>query len=156
MSKAWTEIKGPIKAGRTNVERAEAINALLIRPIALLPLDETDNIKPFSIGVWNDIRSLLKPGATTSQLRRATSAYTHAKRYYLACAQPDAIRHDIDGQPVEAVSAEDRLAAQVVFQKLNNSRQEPSSVAPAMPIPAPVVSKASLIRAALLGQRKSA
>ncbi|WP_458395870.1 ProQ/FINO family protein [Rhizobium ruizarguesonis] len=62
-------------------------------------------------------------------LRRATSAYTHSKRYFFACAQPDAYRHDIDGNAIAPITADDRIAAQLAFSKLKNSPTEGPSPA---------------------------
>jgi hypothetical protein len=55
MTKPWTESRGAIAAGPADLEKAATINALLIHPIGLLPQAEGDPIKPFAIGVWDDI-----------------------------------------------------------------------------------------------------
>lgn len=157
MTKPWTESRGAITAGPADVKKAATINALLIRPLGLLPHADGDPIKPFAIGVWNDIRALLRPDTPVTSLRRATSAYTHSKRYIFACAQPDAHRHDVDGNVISPVSPEDRLAAQLAFERLKNS----SSAAPSPSLkPAATTlesSKADQIRAGILrrNQRKT-
>jgi ProP effector len=153
MQKLWTESRGVIAAGPNEIGKADAINALLLRPIGLLPRVEGDPIKPFALGVWTEIRMLMKPDVSVTALRRATSAYTHSKRYYLACAQPDAQRHDVDGNPVGPVSDEDRLAAQTVVLSLKANSSPVETVAAAANDVAP--SKASLIRASLLGRNRN-
>jgi ProP effector len=158
MTRPWTESRGAIAAGPAELKKATVINALLIHPIALLPQAEGDPVKPFAIGVWNDIRPLLRPDMSVTSLRRATSAYTHSKRYTFACAQPGAYRHDIDGNAISPVSAEDRMAAQLTFERLRNSL----SVAPSPPLQSTATtleaSRSSLIRAGILGrtQQKTA
>lgn len=155
MTKLWTESKGKILAGPQDVEKAQAISALLVRPIGLLPQTSGDQIKPFAIGVWTDIRVLLKPGTPVISLRRATSAYTHSKRYFFACAQPDACRHDIDGNAIVSVSPEDRMAAQETFSKLKTDRPETAS--PPSPTAEPIVEMmaADRIRAGILGRSRT-
>jgi ProP effector len=100
---------------------------------------------------------LMKPNTPVTSLRRATSAYTHSKRYLLACAQPDAYRHGIDGNPSTPVSAEDRTAAQLAFSKLKKGASEPPSPPPQPAQPTPDISRANQIRAGILGrsQRKA-
>ncbi|QPB24198.1 ProQ/FinO family protein [Rhizobium sp. 007] len=151
MQKLWTESRGVIAAGPNEIGKAEAINALLVRPIELLPRREGDAIKPFALGIWTEIRALLmKPDLPVSALRRATSVYTHSKRYYFACAQPDAKRHDVDGNPVGPVSDEDRLAAQTTALSLKANSTPASSPAVA-DIGTP---KSNLIRAGTFGRNR--
>ncbi len=102
----------PVLARDIDVAKANAINTLLIRPIAILPEKIGDPIRPFALGLWNEIRPLLRPGLSVSQLRRAAGAYLHSKRYYITVAQPGSVRHDIDGLQLESVSDADRMAAQ--------------------------------------------
>ena len=149
MIKLLTDSRGPILSASLDVEKAKAITALLNRSIGLLPQAEGDPIKPFAIGIWNDFETLRKSGTSASPLRRAIGAYTHSKRYLFACAQPDAYRHDIYGQPVEPVSESDRLAAQGAFLKLSNAspKDPPTSENLAAEVSPP--SKSSMIRAGL-------
>lgn len=106
----WTKSRGPIQATEQDVRKADAINALLVRPIALLPTRVGDPILPFTIGIFDTIRQFLKPETNSTPLRRAVGTFVHSKRYFFACAQPDSMRHDVDGQPVEPLSQEDRLS----------------------------------------------
>jgi hypothetical protein len=66
---------GPIPAREVDVSKANVINALLTRPIAVLPTKAGDPIRPFAVGLWNGIRPLLKPEYSVTTLRRATGAY---------------------------------------------------------------------------------
>ncbi|HEY0122960.1 MAG TPA: ProQ/FINO family protein [Rhizobium sp.] len=150
MTKPWTESRGAILAAPSDIEKAEAIASLLTRRVGLLPQAVGDPIRPFAIGIWNDIRALLKPDTPVTSLRRAISAYTHSKRYFLACAQPDAFRHDIGGNAIASVTEENRVAAQLAFSRLKKS---PSDVPTPHAAPAPATpepSRASQIRAGLL------
>lgn len=155
MEEAWTTNHEPIVATDLDIKKAAAINALLLQPIGILPTKPGDPIRPFALGLWNEIRPLLKPDMPVMSLRRATSTFLHSKRYYHACAQPDSMRHDLAGNPIEPLSTEDRVVAQ---QRLTALRQLPAkktAVERDEPTPpAPVSSKADLIRAALLGSRR--
>ena len=156
MIKPWTETRGPILSTSFDIEKAEAISALLTRRVSLLPHTEGDPIKPFAIGIWDDFRNLRIPNTSASPLRGALGSYIHSKRYLLACAQPDAFRHSIDGDPVEPVSEQDQLAAREALLKLRNNTASPSTAIPEAPAAEPEQTKSSLIRAALLRPRKTA
>ncbi|PDS99342.1 ProQ/FINO family protein [Rhizobium sp. S9] len=153
MDKPWKISRGPIAATELDVEKANAINGMLIRPVGVLPAKPGDPVLPFAVGLFNELRPLLKPEAGVTTLRRATAAFVHCRRYYFASAQPDSMRHNIDGEPVEPLSAEDRLVAQKRFLSLKQSAKV-EAPEPA-PVPTPVLSKNEQIRAALLRGRKS-
>lgn len=155
MNRPWMINRGPIEANESDIRKADAINAMLVHPIAILPASVGDPIRPFAIGLWNDIRPLLKPEAGVTALRRATGAFLHSKRYYFATAQPDSMRHDINGTPVEPVSEADRLAAQERFLSLKQRDGERGATEETPP-PAPPPTKAELIRAALLDRKRPA
>ena len=152
MEEPWTTNRGPIVATELDVRKAAAINTLLRRPIEVLPVKAGDPIRPFALGLWNEIRPLLKPDMPVMSLRRATSAFLHSKRYYYACAQPDSMRHDLAGNPVEPLSAADRQAAQQRLSALRQAQTQ-ATVQREEPPPPPALSKAELIRASLLGRR---
>ncbi|WP_246617938.1 ProQ/FINO family protein [Rhizobium populisoli] len=118
IAKIWTVSRGPVAATQIDVEKAQVINALIEPPAAILPSLPGDLVKPFSKGLFDQFRQRLKPGIGATTLRRAIGAFVHSRRYYFASAQPDAMRHSIDGLPTEAVSAEDRLLAQLRFVEL--------------------------------------
>lgn len=152
MTKPWTVSRGPISATDTELQKAGAINSLLIRPIEILPTAPGHPMLPFARGLFTEIRALLKPDTGVTKLRRKTSAYVHSKRYYFASAQPDSMRHDIDGRPIEPLSADDRLVAQQRFLKLRRSNED-ATVATENP-PPPEFTKADQIRAALLNRNR--
>jgi len=153
MDKPWKISRGPIAATELDVEKANAINMLLIRPVGVLPAKSGDAIRPFAVGLFNEFRPLLKPDAGVTTLRRATAAYVHCRRYYFASAQPDSMRHGLDGEPVEPLSPEDRLVAQKRFLNLKQITGKADAPEQAAPVPAPLLSKSEQIRAALLGKR---
>ena len=124
MRKTWTVSRGPIAATPADVEKASAINAMLSEPIGILPKAPGDPIRPFSLGLFNHIKTRLKPEFGVSALRRATAFYIFSKRYYFASAQPDSMRHDIDGKPVAPLTAADRAAAQKSFIEVKRSLEE--------------------------------
>lgn len=152
MTKPWTSSRGPIVANETDLLKAKAINALLLQPIDVLPSAIGDPIKPFALGLWNEIRPLLRADANVTALRRATGAYLHSKRYYLATAQPESMRFDLQGSSKEPVSAEDRLGAQQRYESLLRSNETPPTPAEAPAAP-PSLTKSEQIRAALLSRR---
>ncbi|MBB3660759.1 sRNA-binding protein [Rhizobium sp. BK650] len=100
MMDLWTESRGPVRATQRDVQKAGAINALLVHPIDVLPHQPGDPIRPFALGIFNEMRPLLKPEVGLTKLRRATAVYVRLKRYYFASAQPGAMRHDLAGAPV--------------------------------------------------------
>lgn len=107
---------GPVEAREREVAKAKAINALLIRPIGILPAKPGDPIRPFALGLWAETRVLLKPEISVSTLRKATGAYVHCRTYQMAVARPGSIRHDIKGKPVEPISDADRLDARKKYE----------------------------------------
>ncbi|WP_431324827.1 ProQ/FINO family protein [Rhizobium sp. YTU87027] len=147
MTKPWTTSRGPITANEADLAKARAINALLLRPIEILPAKIGDPIRPFALGLWNDIRPLLKPEVGVTKLRRATGAYLHSKRYFFATAQPDSMRFNLQGDPAEPVSDVDRIAAQERFQSLTGGSAATAQNAAVSP---PPLTKSEQIRAALL------
>lgn len=155
MDKPWTESRGPVVANDFDLRKAESVNKLLSSPIAILPSRLADPIKPFAIGLWVDIHARLNAGESTTALRRATGAYLHSKRYYFATAQPDSMRHDINGDPIEPVTVSDRIDAQKRFLSLRQSSDNKTPDAtPAPAPPEPVLTKAEMIRASLLRKTK--
>ncbi|MBB3165741.1 sRNA-binding protein [Rhizobium laguerreae] len=160
MTKPWMVSRGPIVAADTDIRKAEAISALLVRPIGILPSKLGDHIRPFAIGLFEEIRALLKPGVGVTTLRRAVAAFVHSKRYYFASAQPDSFRHDIDGRELEPMSDDDRMTAQNRFLALKqktaadaDGKSDSSSSSP--PPAASAMTKSEQIRAALLGRGTS-
>lgn len=93
-----------VLARERDLAKAQAINTLLVRQIAILPTKVGDPILPFAVGLWNEIRNLLKPEISASALRKATGAYVHSRRYQIAVAKPGSARYSLNGYMVEAVS----------------------------------------------------
>lgn len=156
MTKLPAANREPITATERDVEKADAIKALLVSPIGILPSTSGDPILPFAIGLFDEIRLLLKPEVNVTALRRAVGAFVHSKRYYFASAQPDSMRHTIDGIAVEPVSDVDRLAARQRLTEQKRSDAKVAEPAPAAPAAPPAVSKAELIRASLLNRNRQA
>jgi len=154
MTKRWTVSRGPIVASEIDIQKADAVNALLVRPVGILQARPGDTIRPFANGLFEEIRPLLKPGVGMTTLRRAVAAFAHSKRYYFASAQPDFHRHDLDGRPLEALSEDDRMTAQSRFLGLKQKaiggekNSEPSSSS------TPGAKKSEQILASLLGRGK--
>ena len=65
-TKSPQENSSPVLAREREVAKIEAINALLTRPIAVLPAKVGDPIRPFALGLWNEVRPLLKPEISVS------------------------------------------------------------------------------------------
>lgn len=65
MKKPWTESHGPIAATELEVRRAAAINELLMAPLGLLPRIAGDQIKPFALGLFDEIKRLSRPDVST-------------------------------------------------------------------------------------------
>ncbi len=80
MNKPWTLNRGPIAATDFDIQKTAAINALLVSPIGILPTKPGHPIRPFAIGLFDDIRRLLKPDIGATTLRRAVGAFVHSKR----------------------------------------------------------------------------
>jgi len=115
MTKPWIVSRGPIVASQIDIRKADAINALLVCQVGILPGRQGDPIRPFAIGLFEEIRPLLKPGVGITTLRRALAAFVHSKRYYFASARPNSVRHGLDGRPLEALSEDDCMTAQNRF-----------------------------------------
>lgn len=120
--KPWTASRGPIKAIEWDVQKAAAINALLVEPAGILPSTVNDEIKPFEVGLFDHFRARIRQEASVTQLRRAVAAYVHTKRYYFASAQPGAMRHDFNGRAIGPVSQTDMVIAQSRFVELKQKQ----------------------------------
>src|SRR4051794_25378106 len=101
----------PVAAREWDVAHARALRALLTNPPAVLPNQVGDPLLPLQIGIWDAFLALLRPGAEPEALARALRAYTRSTGYFMACVREEAMRHDLDGRPVEPVSEEHRTGA---------------------------------------------
>lgn len=142
---------GPVLAREREVAKTEAINALLTRPIAILPAKIGDPVLPFALGLWNDIRPLLKSDVSVSALRKAMATYVHSRSYQIAVARAGSSRHDINGEMVEPVSDADRMDAVRKYEgfQARDGSSKPKSASPAQP------TKTEAIRIALLGRKEN-
>jgi len=102
----------PVIARPRLLERSQALNDLLSAPIGVLPAREGDLLRPFRIGLGPEIIARRKPDVTVADCERAIRRYVRAFSYQFAIAQPGSMRHDLDGNPIEAVSDADREHAQ--------------------------------------------
>jgi hypothetical protein len=73
---------------------------------AVLPSEVGDPIRPLKIGVRSDLAVLLPDGEAHEVLGRVLRRYTRGREYLAALAAPDALRHDLVGNPVEPVAEE--------------------------------------------------
>lgn len=102
----------PVLAGAYELRKAAAINELLTIGAAVLPREAGHPILPFEVGIFSQFQARLRPDVPKVKLRRALGAYASSRHYLRALAQPDAMRHDIDGTPRLPVSAGHRTDAQ--------------------------------------------
>jgi sRNA-binding protein len=73
---------------------------------AVLPSAVGDPIRPLKIGVRADLAVLLPDGEAHEVLSQVLRRYTRGREYGAALAAPDALRHDLAGNPVEPVAEE--------------------------------------------------
>jgi hypothetical protein len=66
------------------------------------------HVKPLRIGVGAEIEAALAGKASRKLIRDAVGYWTNGPDYLAALARPGAMRHGLDGTPVEAVSHEHR------------------------------------------------
>ncbi|WP_182522802.1 ProQ/FinO family protein [Ochrobactrum sp. RH2CCR150] len=151
---APTVSKPPV-ATEKDLRRSKAIESLLVRPLDVLPTEIGDPIRPVTIGFFQQVSPLLKPDASVTTLRCAIGAYVHSKRYYLSCSQVDAMRHDLDGNPVEPISDADRLNAQECLSAFGQQTNQVLNSSIAASPASEAHSKRELIRASLLGKSHS-
>jgi ProP effector len=78
---------------------------------AVLPSEIGDPIRPLKIGVRDDLAALLPNGEGHGVLGQVLRRYTRAWEYMAALAAPDAMRHDLAGNPVEPVADEHKAHA---------------------------------------------
>lgn len=116
------DTRGPIKVDRYSFTAAKAINALLTVPIAVLPKEEGDIIRPFRVGIGEDIKLLLRPDVELKELRKALRRYAYSARYLQALSQDDSMRHEINGEPIFPVSDADRAHARQSYLTVSARR----------------------------------
>jgi sRNA-binding protein len=62
---------------------------------------------PMKIGIWREITARTDP-VMCAALKVQIEVLTRSRPYLAACAEPGAMRHDLDGKAVEPVTAEHR------------------------------------------------
>ncbi|WP_082660536.1 ProQ/FINO family protein [Aureimonas ureilytica] len=120
----WKKARGPIVASPRMVELAEAINAHLLAPIGVLPNSTERPVLPFAIGISAEIEARIKPGDSMDDLKIAIRKYVRHRTYLLAMGQPNSTRHDIDGNPVEPVSEENRQTAITTYTRIQAANEK--------------------------------
>jgi sRNA-binding protein len=76
---------------------------------AVLPSEVGDPIRPLKIGAGADLAALLPDGEAHEVLSRVLRRYTRSSQYLAALAAPDAVRHDLAGNPLEPVAEEHKV-----------------------------------------------
>lgn len=104
----WARSRVPSTAGPAILARAQALNALLMAPIDVLPAALGDPLRPFQVGLGPEILARRRPEVTVNVCERAIRDYVRSFSYRHAVAQPGSMRYDLDGNPVEPVSEKDR------------------------------------------------
>ena len=72
-----------------------------------LAFDKTQ-VRPLQIGVGAEIEAALKGEVPRRLVRQAISYWVHTSDYLVSVARPGAMRHTLDGVPVEPVAEEHR------------------------------------------------
>ncbi len=104
----WARSRVPSTAGPAVLARAQALNALLVAPIGVLPVAVGDPLRPFQVGLGPEILARRRPEVAVNVCERAIRDYVRGFSYRHAVAQPGSMRYDLDGNPVELVSEKDR------------------------------------------------
>jgi hypothetical protein len=104
----WARSRVPSTAGPAVLARAQALNALLVAPIGVLPATVGDPLRPFQVGLGPEILARRRPEVAVNVCERAIRDYVRSFSYRHAVAQPGSMRYDLDGNPVEPVSEKDR------------------------------------------------
>jgi sRNA-binding protein len=83
-------------------------------------LFDAPSIKPLMIGAGKEIvAQALAAGQNRQGVHAALRAWTGARRYLMALANPMAMRHGLDGNPVESVTLEHReTAAKMLAERI--------------------------------------
>ena len=86
---------------------------------------------PLKIGIFDDLVALAK--SQESKIRKALHSHCRSKLYLAELLVDQAMRHDIDGNPVEPVSEGAKIAAAALMNyRLANPNKKPAE-APAPP-----------------------
>jgi sRNA-binding protein len=100
------------KATRWTIDALAPLREHLSAWPAVLPSKVGDPIRPLKIGVHSDLAVLLPDGEAHEVLSRVLRRYTRSTQYLAALAAPDAVRHDLAGNPVGPVAEEHKTHVQ--------------------------------------------
>lgn len=89
---------------------------------------ETAQAMPMALHVRTDVCGAIELGQRT-RIGSALWRLTHSRRYLRACAEPGAMRHDLDGWPVQPVSAKHQEWARAELARRDAAAQHPGLVA---------------------------
>jgi sRNA-binding protein len=96
------------------LERDACCDAIAALADAGLPLFERMRAEgrclPMKIDIWREITSRTDPVSHVA-LKVQIEVLTRSRPYLAACAEPGAMRHDLDGEAVEPVTAQHRHRA---------------------------------------------
>ena len=89
--------------------------AVIVADQPVFPNTVGDQIRPLQVGVRATLAAMLPPGdaAALADLDLVLKRFTKSDRYLGAVGMPGAMRHDLDGKPVEPVLAEHARWARV-------------------------------------------
>ena len=125
------------------IEFLETLRPYLSPWPAVFPSADDPTIRPLALGISRAIEARLtaKDGESKRIARHRIkgwiSRYTHSAGYLVALAQPGAMRHDVDGMPVEPVSEEHQAIAQAQLAERRKVKRQGDrhSVPPDKPAP---------------------
>lgn len=112
-----SESDGQVLARGDLIVRADQLAGLLTRRPAVLVAKTGDPIRPFQQGIYRAFKEIARPGVNARQLSKAIWRYTQESGYLLALSRSGAMRHDLDGAPVEPVTDEIRHEATEKFRR---------------------------------------
>jgi sRNA-binding protein len=84
--------------------------------------DAFGQVKPLKLGIHFDIQE--RAGMDSLQVGQFMTFYTRCAAYLQAQVRPGAMRHDLDGNPVEPVSEQNRAYALAELDCRNGQRRD--------------------------------
>lgn len=112
------------KATRRTVELADELAALLTTRPAVLVTAVGEPVRPLMVGARGELIALMRPDLAHHHLHRALRRYARCVPYLLACLKDGAMRHDLDGTPVESIAEEHRKLARADLAERRRLRAE--------------------------------
>lgn len=115
---------GQVLARDDLIARADRLANLLRERPPVMVAQVGDPIKPFRQGIYRAFKEIARPGVNARQLSKAIWRYTQESGYLLALSRHGAMRHDLDGTPVEPVAdGIRREAAAEIRRRLRRPRK---------------------------------